>query len=341
MKINPERRDKLVTVLSDVLNRLCERNDRFIVNTTPITRFHALRPPQITVKYYLQRIGKYSNCSEECFVLALIYIDRLIRTNTSFLVNSLNVHRLLITSMMLAAKFFDDQYFNNAYFGKVGGVTCKEINLLEIEFLFMINFNLFVAPGTFKTYNERLMMHSMPTESTEPQNHSPAATRVNNTVPAPAAPPANNPAPAAHQQHAAAPVAAPSSTTQLRNNAHSQGIPPPQDAQHQAAQRRTNNRGIPQDGRHQQGSPAEAKRDRHHVPNPQGQGRTPTGANETPTSPSEHNYNRNAPSQGKPVRGPNQQAQRARHHYGQRCTPPSDNQHGLRGSERVFTGQSR
>jgi hypothetical protein len=65
------------------------------------------------------RIAKYAACSGECFVLALVYIDRIIQSNPTFVVNSLNIHRLLITSVMLAAKFFDDQYFNNAYYAKV------------------------------------------------------------------------------------------------------------------------------------------------------------------------------------------------------------------------------
>lgn len=51
---------------------------------------------------------------------------------------------------MLAAKFFDDQYFNNAYYAKVGGVPCHEINSLEVEFLFMINFSLFVTTGEYE-----------------------------------------------------------------------------------------------------------------------------------------------------------------------------------------------
>lgn len=58
-------------------------------------------------------MAKYAACSGECFVLALVYIDRIIQSNPTFVVNSLNIHRLLITSIMLAAKFFDDQYFNN------------------------------------------------------------------------------------------------------------------------------------------------------------------------------------------------------------------------------------
>jgi len=73
------------------------------------------------------RIHKYASCDPECFVLALVYIDRLIQRN-SLLLTSLNVHRIIITAIMLAAKFFDDQYFNNAYYAKVGGVPTSEVS---------------------------------------------------------------------------------------------------------------------------------------------------------------------------------------------------------------------
>ena len=94
-------------------------------------------------------------------MLSLVYVDRIIQNNHTFVVNSLNVHRLLITSIMLAAKFFDDQYFNNAYYAKVGGVPCGEMNSLEIEFLFMLNFNLFGATETFQQYFIELCKHTL------------------------------------------------------------------------------------------------------------------------------------------------------------------------------------
>ena len=37
-------------------------------------------------------MNKYASCSPECFVLALVYIDRLIQRN-ALLLTSLNVHR--------------------------------------------------------------------------------------------------------------------------------------------------------------------------------------------------------------------------------------------------------
>jgi len=61
---------------------------------------------------------------------------------------------------MLAAKFYDDQYYNNAYFGKVGGVPCDELNSLEVEFLFMCNFSFSVPPQQYEQYYTELFNHA-------------------------------------------------------------------------------------------------------------------------------------------------------------------------------------
>lgn len=151
----------IVPVLACVLNQLCDRNDHHPDNVkTHPSKFHALRPPAITINDYLLRIAKYAACSGECFVLALVYIDRIIQSNPNFVVNSLNIHRLLITSVMLAAKFFDDQYFNNAYYAKVGGVPKGEMNSLEVDFLFMTNFTLFVPTEQYRQYYTELCNHA-------------------------------------------------------------------------------------------------------------------------------------------------------------------------------------
>lgn len=150
----------VVPVLSCVLNQLCKRNDTLQVDPKHISKFHALRAPAISVEQYLMRIAKYGACSGECFVLALIYIDRIIQSNPNFVVNSLNIHRLLITSVMLGAKYFDDQYYNNSYYAKVGGVPPTEINSLEVEFLFMCNFTLFVSSDTYQQYYHELYSHA-------------------------------------------------------------------------------------------------------------------------------------------------------------------------------------
>jgi len=150
----------VVRVLGSVLERLVAANSSLErPDAGQITKFHALKAPGIGILQYLERIHKYASCSTECFILALIYIDRLIQGN-NFLLTELNVHRVIITSILLAAKFFDDAYYNNAYYAKVGGVLVSEMNRLEVEFLFRINFSLHVSPELYSKYHAELVAHA-------------------------------------------------------------------------------------------------------------------------------------------------------------------------------------
>jgi len=159
--VSKEKSGALVPVLACVLNQLCVGNDQVPFSPKESnSKFHALRIPCINLTDYLERIAKYSGCSTESLVLALVYIDRIIQCSQNFVVNSYCIHRLLITSVMLAAKFFDDHYYNNAYYANVGGVSYTEMNALEVEFLFMLNFDLFVTTETYKKYYDELWNHA-------------------------------------------------------------------------------------------------------------------------------------------------------------------------------------
>jgi len=151
---------ELVKVLALVLERLIHSNLNITLsNPEQITKFHALKTPSITILQYLERIRKYASCSTECFILSLIYIDRIIQRN-KFVLTELNVHRVVITAVLVAAKFFDDAYYNNAYYAKVGGVHVSELNGLEVEFLFRISFSLHVASEIFVKYHSELLSHA-------------------------------------------------------------------------------------------------------------------------------------------------------------------------------------
>lgn len=121
------------------------------------TRFHAVRPPSISIHDYLARIAKYFGCSQECFVLGLVYIDRIVKFKPEFGISNLNIHRLLVTSIMLAVKFFDDIYYSNAYYAKVGGVKPSEMNALEALFVNLIDWKLFVSPSEYEQYKNNVL----------------------------------------------------------------------------------------------------------------------------------------------------------------------------------------
>ncbi|KAK8806991.1 hypothetical protein WA158_003750 [Blastocystis sp. Blastoise] len=150
----------VVQVLECVLENLVSRYDNTAPPHSCVTKFHAIKPPNISLRDYLERIRKYGRLSVECFVLSLIYIDRLIR-NVNLLVNSYSVHRVVITSIMLAAKFFDDRYCSNSFYAQIGGVSVDEINSLEIEYLFYINFYLYVDSDEYMKYHNMLYLHTI------------------------------------------------------------------------------------------------------------------------------------------------------------------------------------
>lgn len=148
----------IVNSLARVLERLIDVN-RHSSTSQLITKFQCSYAPEVSILSYLERIRKYARCSSECFVVALIYIDRIIESRRIIL-TSLNIHRLLITSVMLSAKFLDDIFYNNAFYAKLGGVSPLEMNALEIEFLKLINFSLFVNFDSYTQYKIELFRFS-------------------------------------------------------------------------------------------------------------------------------------------------------------------------------------
>ncbi|TYI70856.1 hypothetical protein E1A91_D08G252400v1 [Gossypium mustelinum] len=145
---------RVLSLLSSFLERSVRGNEKLLAGSKikdVITIFHGSRAPSLNLRQYVERIFKYCKCSNSCFVVAVIYIDRFLQRIDAYL-TSLSVHRLLITSVMVAAKFMDDQHYNNAYYAKVGGISREEMNRLEMRFLFDLDFQLNVTTEVFNKY---------------------------------------------------------------------------------------------------------------------------------------------------------------------------------------------
>eukprot|EP00271_Cylindrocystis_brebissonii_P016281 TRINITY_DN3965_c0_g1_i2.p1 TRINITY_DN3965_c0_g1~~TRINITY_DN3965_c0_g1_i2.p1 ORF type:complete len:350 (-),score=37.73 TRINITY_DN3965_c0_g1_i2:655-1704(-) len=152
---SPEDLPDVLSVLSSLLEKAVLENEsrcsgpRGATTIGKLTVFHGERAPSISLWDYLARIFKYANCTPTCFMAAYLYLNRLVVRNPDYVITSQNVHRILITAVMVAAKFLDDSYFNNAFYAKVGGVTTLEMNRLELEFLFKISFDLHISTSVF------------------------------------------------------------------------------------------------------------------------------------------------------------------------------------------------
>lgn len=101
-----EEMPRVINFMASVVERVAETNDRY--SGQKVSIFAGLTRPTISVQSYLERIFKYANCSPSCFIVAYIYLDRFSQRQPLLPINSFNVHRLLITSVLVSAKFMDD-----------------------------------------------------------------------------------------------------------------------------------------------------------------------------------------------------------------------------------------
>ena len=72
--------------------------------------------------------------------------------NPSYGLGELNVHRILISSIVLAIKYSSDFHLNNTMYAKIGGITLRELNHLEKEFLQRIGYQLYIEPEVYSRY---------------------------------------------------------------------------------------------------------------------------------------------------------------------------------------------
>lgn len=138
--------------LGIVLARWVESAAAMPGKSDKVSHFHSTRVPSISICEYLKRIRKYFVCSDECFVTALVYIDRISKLKSSLPVCDLTVHRLLFIAVTVAAKFQDDVYYSNKYYAKVGGISLREVNALEALFLKMLDWNVCVSGAEYQLY---------------------------------------------------------------------------------------------------------------------------------------------------------------------------------------------
>jgi hypothetical protein len=113
--------DSLVVIVADLLDSIIETNDKLINNSsTTVTHFHSRTIPNIAVYPYLVRILKFAPFSNEVLLCLLVYFDRIAKLKkTRYSVNSFTVHRLLITSIVVASKFTSDVFYPNSRYAKV------------------------------------------------------------------------------------------------------------------------------------------------------------------------------------------------------------------------------
>ena len=109
------------------------------------------------VDEYLKWVRRISRLRMDCFVVAFGYLYRLVerrRIKDPFLLTRSNWRLLVITAIMIAQKFSNDESYPNTEFIKLlePDYTIKQLNQMEVEFLGRLNWNCSFTPQEYYDY---------------------------------------------------------------------------------------------------------------------------------------------------------------------------------------------
>ena len=113
--------------------------------------------PAISVTDYLLRIVRYSSLEKPTLLATVFYIDLLSRCYPPFTLSSLTVHRFLITGVTVASKGLCDAFCTNTHYAKVGGIGVAELNMLELEFLKKVDWQIVPEPSVLVAYYQSMI----------------------------------------------------------------------------------------------------------------------------------------------------------------------------------------
>ncbi|TPX11000.1 uncharacterized protein E0L32_008037 [Thyridium curvatum] len=161
-KVLPQRYElcsveDIVILIAHMLGELIETNDPLALQSGNLTRFHSRTAPGISVLDYLNRLARHATLSPPLLLAMVYYIDRLCALYPDFTINTLTVHRFLITAATVAAKGLSDSFWNNSTYARVGGVKLAELRLLELEFLYRVDWKIVPNPEVLVAYYRGLV----------------------------------------------------------------------------------------------------------------------------------------------------------------------------------------
>lgn len=99
-------------------------------------------------KYVLQVLSS-TRLPSSTILLGLYYLAArmtMLSGGGIYMTGNGQVYRMLITSLLLGSKFLDDNTFQNRSWSEVSNIPVSELNVLEIEWLLAVNWDMHISP---------------------------------------------------------------------------------------------------------------------------------------------------------------------------------------------------
>lgn len=114
----------------------------------------------ISIPAYLSRLFERARPPSTLILAILFFVDRLSAMDETFVLDSLTAHRFLLASVVVICKGLSDTFLTNRDYARIGGVSLTEINHLEREFLWRVDWRIVVHPEVLGEYYRALLARS-------------------------------------------------------------------------------------------------------------------------------------------------------------------------------------
>ncbi|GAB0496879.1 hypothetical protein MMPV_008200 [Pyropia vietnamensis] len=161
----PSPDEALTNMVATVLDWVAATNSAVAAANLPawqeeISAFYSVSVPDLSTASYVARLVTYCKASSAVLLVSLVLLDRLGTgpgSDPRLRVNGYNLHRLLVTAVMLASKSVEDRTFSAAHFAAIGGVDgAAEMAKLERLMLAALDWRVVVGGEMLILYESRL-----------------------------------------------------------------------------------------------------------------------------------------------------------------------------------------
>tara|TARA_Y100000361_G_C11161808_1_gene347937 strand:- start:10020 stop:10550 length:531 start_codon:yes stop_codon:yes gene_type:complete len=132
-------------IASFMKNKIDTTADPVIMRTSEkYKRFWNLNNPTLDIDEYRQRLSTYLHFDAFTEIIAIEYLRRLLDRGVIF--HARNLHRLLVTAIVLAQKYNDENIqYSAKYYSRSSGIKTGEFMLMEINFCDILDWEMFVG----------------------------------------------------------------------------------------------------------------------------------------------------------------------------------------------------
>jgi len=111
-----------------------------------IKHFICTSKPHLSIDDYIRQILYSGIIDKNNIDGAILYTINMLKylKNKNINLDSYNCHRIILTLLKLSSKIHEDYYYSNSYWAKISGTTKKDINIMELVILELLNYDLHI-----------------------------------------------------------------------------------------------------------------------------------------------------------------------------------------------------